>query len=39
MFLVAYIPPLWFGVMDARLLKVVGRDPGRINFEPAPTMM
>ena len=35
MFLVAYIPPLWFGVMDARLLKVVGRDPGRINFEPA----
>ncbi|MDC8770711.1 alkane 1-monooxygenase [Roseateles albus] len=35
MFSIAYIPPLWFRVMDERLLAVVGRDPARINFEPA----
>ncbi len=34
MFSIAYIPPLWFKVMDERLLAVVGRDPQRINFEP-----
>ncbi|MFY7866631.1 MAG: alkane 1-monooxygenase [Roseateles sp.] len=33
MFSIAYIPPLWFKVMDERLLAVVGRDPQRINFE------
>jgi len=32
MFLVAYVPPLWFKVMDGRLLRVVERDPARINF-------
>jgi alkane 1-monooxygenase len=35
MFVVAYIPPLWFKVMDPRLLKVVQRDRARINFEPS----
>lgn len=34
MFPIAYVPPLWFRVMDPRLLKVVGRDPSRINFAP-----
>lgn len=35
MYLVAYMPPLWFKVMDKRLLDAVDRDPSRINFEPA----
>lgn len=35
MFVVAYIPPLWFAVMNARLLKVVNGDVTRINFLPA----
>lgn len=35
MFPLAYIPPLWFAVMDKRLLAAVGRDPSRINFHPA----
>lgn len=34
MFSIAYIPALWFWVMDERLLAVVGRDPAHINFEP-----
>jgi alkane 1-monooxygenase len=34
MFPVAYIPPLWFAVMDRRLVEAVGRDPARINFDP-----
>jgi alkane 1-monooxygenase len=34
MFLVAYVPPLWFAVMNPRLLKAVERDPARINFAP-----
>ena len=34
MFLVAYVPPLWFRMMDPRLLQVVGRDPSKINFQP-----
>jgi alkane 1-monooxygenase len=34
MFLLAYVPPLWFAVMNPRLLKAVGRDPARINFAP-----
>jgi len=33
MFTIAYIPPLWFKLMDERLLAVVGRDPQRINFQ------
>lgn len=35
MYLLAYVPPLWFHVMDKRLLDAVDRDPSRINFEPA----
>ena len=35
MYIFAYLPPLWFKVMDPRLLDAVGRDPGRINFDPA----
>jgi alkane 1-monooxygenase len=32
MFLLAYVPPLWFAVMNPRLLDAVGHDPARINF-------
>lgn len=35
MFLLAYIPPLFFRVMDKRLLVAVGRDAGKINFQPS----
>jgi alkane 1-monooxygenase len=34
MFTVAYVPPLWFAVMDRRLVEAVGRDASRINFQP-----
>ena len=34
MFPVAYFPPLWFAMMDRRLVAAVGRDPDRINFAP-----
>ncbi|EGF30087.1 Alkane-1 monooxygenase [Oxalobacteraceae bacterium IMCC9480] len=34
MFTVAYFPPLWFAVMDRRLVDAVDRDPDRINFAP-----
>lgn len=34
MFLLAYVPALWFRVMDARLLRAVANDPERINFDP-----
>jgi alkane 1-monooxygenase len=34
MFPIAYLPPLWFYVMDKRLLAAVNRDPARINFAP-----
>lgn len=34
MFLLAYFPPLFYAVMDPRLLAAVGRDPSRINFQP-----
>ncbi len=34
MFLLAYFPPLFFAVMNPRLLTAVGRDTGRINFQP-----
>lgn len=32
MFLLAYLPPLWFAVMNPRLLSAVERDPARIKF-------
>lgn len=35
MFLLAYVPPLWFRVMNERLIDAVGGDASRINFEPA----
>jgi alkane 1-monooxygenase len=34
MFPIAYVPPLWFAVMDKRLLAAVGHDSARINFAP-----
>ena len=34
MFLLAYVPPLWFAVMNPRLLAAVGHDAKRINFDP-----
>jgi alkane 1-monooxygenase len=34
MFPVAYVPPLWFAVMDHRLVQAVGGDASRINFDP-----
>lgn len=34
MFVVAYIPWLWYRLMDPRLLDAVGSDPRRINFDP-----
>ncbi len=34
MFLLAYVPPLWFAVMNPRLLDAVGHDPALINFAP-----
>jgi alkane 1-monooxygenase len=34
MFLLSYVPPLWFRVMNPRLVAMVGRDPARINFQP-----
>jgi alkane 1-monooxygenase len=34
MFLLAYVPRLWFRVMDPRLLRLVGADIERINFDP-----
>jgi alkane 1-monooxygenase len=35
MFMAAYLPPLWFRLMDKRLVAAVGGDASRINFEPA----
>ncbi|HYD96624.1 MAG TPA: alkane 1-monooxygenase [Noviherbaspirillum sp.] len=35
MFVLAYFPPLWFRVMDRRLLEWVGGDARKINFDPA----
>jgi len=35
MFPVAYFPPVWFWLMDRRLVAAVGGDASRINFDPA----
>jgi alkane 1-monooxygenase len=35
LYAIAYVPAIWFRVMDKRLLDAVDRDPSRINFEPA----
>jgi alkane 1-monooxygenase len=29
------VPPLWFRVMNPRLVRAVGGDPARVNFDPA----
>ncbi|MGH6623848.1 MAG: fatty acid desaturase, partial [Burkholderiaceae bacterium] len=34
-FPIAYVPWLWYRIMDPRLLEVTRRDPNRINFDPA----
>jgi len=34
MFTVAYFPPLWFALMDGRLVAAVHSDASRINFHP-----
>lgn len=34
MFLVAYLPPLWFRLMDKRLIAAVQGDVQKINFQP-----
>ena len=34
MFLVAYVPPLWFALMDKRVIEATGGDIERINFLP-----
>ena len=35
-YLLAYIPPLWFRVMDRRLMALphVRGDPGKVNIDP-----
>ena len=34
MFLLAYLPPLWFRVMDRRVVQAVHGEPACINFQP-----
>jgi alkane 1-monooxygenase len=34
MFLVAFVPPLWFRLMDRRVLAHAGGDPSRVNVDP-----
>lgn len=34
MYLVAYVPPLWFRTMNPRLIRAVHGDAARINFQP-----
>ena len=34
MFLLAYVPPLWFAVMNPRLLAVAGKNAQKINIQP-----
>ncbi len=35
MFLAAYVPPVWFAIMDKRVVQAVGGQAERINFLPA----
>jgi alkane 1-monooxygenase len=35
MFLVAFVPPLWYRIMDPRVLAHAGNDIDRINMDPA----
>ena len=34
MFTIAYFPPRWFALMDARLVAAVHSNASRINFSP-----
>jgi alkane 1-monooxygenase len=34
MFFVAYVPPLWWAVMDHRLLAIAGRHTSGLNIDP-----
>lgn len=34
MFILAYVPPLWFAVMNPRLIAATGADVRRISFQP-----
>jgi alkane 1-monooxygenase len=34
MFLAAYVPPIWFAIMDKRVIAATGGDVDRINFLP-----
>ena len=34
MFAAAYLPPLWFHIMDKRLIEVTGGDLSKINILP-----
>jgi alkane 1-monooxygenase len=35
MFLAAYVPSVWFNLMDKRVIQVAGNDSDKINFMPA----
>jgi alkane 1-monooxygenase len=35
MFLLSYIPPLWYRVMDPKVLRLADGDLGRVNVDPA----
>jgi alkane 1-monooxygenase len=35
MFFLAYLPPLWFRVMDPLLIQTLNGDTSRINFLPS----
>jgi alkane 1-monooxygenase len=35
MFLLAYVPPLWYRVMDPRVLELVDGDLSRVNLDPS----
>ena len=35
MFLLAYVPPLWFAIMNPRLLEVAGKNAQKINIHPS----
>jgi len=34
MFFISYFPPIWYKVMDKRLLEHAGYDARNINFDP-----
>ena len=37
MFVLCYIPPVWFALMDSRVARAVDGDASRINFQPGKT--